>query len=247
MSKLPQAPLQEVIFEVRWDLDVDPESNQMIDNGFDMGVGAFKTLCKDEFHLSRRKVHADMPARLLFHQVVYQYWKGEGEWPVIQLGPGIFTINDTEKNYDWDNFYPLIKKGLDWLEKAYGYKLNYNYLTLRYIDTVKMKEFTGSSLEEFVKKNFNFSFENHYNTRGALKQLLFDQVFDLDEKGGLHIAFSNGKDKEKKEDVFVWQTAVVKAGTFTTEDIVTWADSAHHITAQLFKDITKKDFYARFN
>jgi len=39
MPKLPKAPLQEAIFEIRWELNVDPTTNQVIDNGFQLAQG----------------------------------------------------------------------------------------------------------------------------------------------------------------------------------------------------------------
>jgi hypothetical protein len=53
IEKLPNAPLQEVIFELLWVTENDEQ-------GFP----------------------------------VHQFWKGENEWPVVQIGPGILVVND---------------------------------------------------------------------------------------------------------------------------------------------------------
>jgi uncharacterized protein (TIGR04255 family) len=119
MAKLPNAPLQEVIFEVKWDLDVKEETNQTYDKGFDIAAGKFSGIVQEKFPVVRRKLPEEIPNNFLNYKTVYQYKSGEQTWPILQLGPGIFTVNDTDKNYDWNKtYFPLIQQSINWLEKA---------------------------------------------------------------------------------------------------------------------------------
>lgn len=47
--KLPNALLQEVIFEVRWELDVLQESKTPFDKEYDLAKGVLKTLLNKDF------------------------------------------------------------------------------------------------------------------------------------------------------------------------------------------------------
>lgn len=106
-EKLPKAPLREVIFELRWGLGYDPSSKQELDLGFDMAQGQFKHLVEQEFPFHRRLTPQNFPLSLFSHKVVHQFWKAENTYPLLQLGPGLFSQNDTEKNYVWD-FRPAL-------------------------------------------------------------------------------------------------------------------------------------------
>jgi uncharacterized protein (TIGR04255 family) len=56
MPKLPKAPLQEAIFEIRWDLDIDPSSNQQLDLGFSLAQGKLQEIVKEQFPDYKRKL-----------------------------------------------------------------------------------------------------------------------------------------------------------------------------------------------
>ncbi len=136
MPKLSKAPLQEVIFEIRWTFGTDSQSMQAVDTEYPMAVGKMQNLVEDEFPVYKRKHPIDIPEQPVLHyQTVHQFWSKDGSWPILQLGPGIFTINDTEKNYDWDTtFLPMVIKNVEKLWKAYSNKIKVNLASLRYID-----------------------------------------------------------------------------------------------------------------
>jgi hypothetical protein len=74
MPKLPKAPLQEAIFEIRWDLDVDPTSGQLFDPGFQLAQGKLRDIAKGKFPVFNRKLPHGFPEQMLPYQVVNQYW-----------------------------------------------------------------------------------------------------------------------------------------------------------------------------
>ncbi|MEJ7646162.1 MAG: TIGR04255 family protein [Chryseolinea sp.] len=248
MPKLPKAPLQEAIFEIRWDLDVDPENNQIIDKGFQLAQGKLQDLAKARFPEFHRKMPHGFPDQLIQYQVVNQHWSGKGKWPVIQLGPGIFTVNETEANYDWPStYFPLIKESIDWVFKAYDGQLKINNAVVRYVDSVKLKDYGfDGRWQDFVTEHFNFSFVNSFNTRGKVKGLQFSQLFELKDSSALHIAMNSGKYRTTDDDALIWQTAVSKQARFDKNSLISWLEYAHTTTSTLFKEMTKQSFYASF-
>lgn len=245
MSKLPRAPLKEAVFEVRWPLQPDETGRQLTDPDYPFALGKFRDALKDCFPEHVAKFPQATPHHLFKHQVAHQFWQTGRKWPVTQLGPGIATVNDTEQNYDWEaTFLPNVTIMLQALEKAYG-PLSFNLLSLRYIDVVRIADYDFTTWEEFVQQHINFNFNYQFNTRGSLARFNFEQAFDLGESGFLNVSFSNGQN-DVKEDVFIWQTAVVKKGHLNQEQVLSWLIEAHKCTSDLFKDICKKDFYASF-
>jgi uncharacterized protein (TIGR04255 family) len=248
MPKLPKAPLQEAIFEIRWELEVDPKTGQLIDPGFQLAQGKLQDIAKNKFPVFNRKLPHGFPEQMFPHQVVNQYWAAKETWPVIQLGPGIFTVNDTDMKYDWHKtYFPLIKECLTWIFKVHENPLKINTVILRYIDSVKLKDYGFEGRwHEFVTQHFNFSFVNSYNTRGTLKALHFSQSFELPDKSELQVSMNSGKYRKTDDDALIWQTTVAKQDSFDQASLLTWLEEAHTTTSALFREMTKPKFYDSF-
>lgn len=246
IKKLPRAPLQEVIFEVRWQLDDYADSNQKYDEGYDQAIGMLKSHLQNSFPIIKSKFPPGLPYEFLNYKITHQYWTGNNEWPVIQLGPGIFTINETENKYEWEShFLPLIQKSLNLLKESYPKELKYNYAGLRYIDKIRTKDYNFSNWLGFIKENLNFEIHNHFDTRGELEQFSYNQVFKLKDSSFLQLTLKNGKN-EKQEDVLVWETAILKIDKYNESSLMAWLVKAHNTTSDLFKEICKNEFYDSF-
>ena len=248
MGRLAKAPLQEVIFEVRWEADVDPASGGMHDKDFGMAAGRFHVHVEEEYgHVDNRQPFYDMAPQAFMYQAVRQYRPGEGQWPLFQLGPGVFTVNDTNKDYDWQNkFRPLIAMGLDKLEKAYEGTLPYCQAALRYIDAVNVKDYGFTDWASFIPGHLNFSFKNEFDGGMVPKDISFQQLFELEDGGQLHLNIASGKDGDGN-DQMIWQTSVIKAGAFTKEGLLQWAELAHAKSSDVFKRICKPHFHDSFH
>jgi uncharacterized protein (TIGR04255 family) len=248
MSKLLKAPLQEVIFEIRWALKPGTESGQMIDEGFELASGRLSTIVEQNFAHYKRIVSQDIPEQLLHYRAVHQYWAGENKWPVLQLGPGIFTINCTDDGYDWENgFRQLIEQAIGWLLQSYRQTLNIGFAGLRYIDAIGVDEYGGidDGWQNFIQTHFNFQYNNQFNTRGLQKQIQINQTFELEDGSDLQIQITDGI--RKNEKALIWQTAILKKSSFDANTLFSWADYAHKIAHELFQEMIKPDLYASFS
>lgn len=247
MSRLPNAPLQEVIFEVRWAMTPIRESGQVIDEGFDLATGRLSSIVEDDFLFYKRIIPQDLPEQLLHYNVVHQYWKDENKWPVLQLGPGIFTINSTEGAYEWNSFRQLISKALNWLFHSYRSPLNILFASLRYIDAIQVDNYGGLDMgwKGFIEKYFNLEYKNHFNTRGQQKQIQINQTFELEDGSDLQLQISDGLRRNQK--ALVWQTAVLKRYNFDNNSLISWVEDAHKIAHELFIEMIKPELYASFS
>lgn len=243
LDKLPNAPLQEVIFEVLWELQED-EAGMIHDDGFDLAQGVFARHAKAVLPHHERILPENIPFRIT-PSIVHRFWKGKGEWPLVQLGHGILAVNDTEKNYVWaENYFPFIKDVMSWLKESYENPLAFKKASLRYIDAIALEK-DATDLVEFVNKHYKFGINTEFDTMGAPIAFMQRQSFSLEELGILHVSMSNGKDKQNRPAI-VWEIAAV-AEQFTDEQaVIDWLNAVHVHTSQAFKDMIKPSLYERF-
>ena len=136
---LPNAPLVEVVFELRWALATSEQTSPL-------GVDPGYSLLKEEFsHAIKRsgfRHHRNMqPSEfpILGHSVDRRFFRSpEQAFPLVQIGPGIFAYNESA-DYSWTNFKANCLKHVDSLLKCYptlsSFKLAPALLELRYVDS----------------------------------------------------------------------------------------------------------------
>ena len=134
---LKNKPLVEAIFEIRWELQ-EPAPGMKIDPHYKILIGRIYDRVKDEYPFHEPLPTSTMPDEIAGYVVQHRFRTDKDKWPLIQIGPGIITLNDTE-GYVWEDFEKRIHKVLDVLFEAYpevNNNLRINWLLLRYIDSV---------------------------------------------------------------------------------------------------------------
>ena len=107
MSKLKNAPLVEVIFEIKWGKTTQKEHELLIEftqEEQSLMPGKFQ-LHAENVGFSFLEVLKNQPP--LPHLVKYRYREKPGSYPLYQLGNGVFAINQTDfedYKYDWEWF-----------------------------------------------------------------------------------------------------------------------------------------------
>ena len=163
-KKLKHAPLKEAIFELFWKLPLDA-TNFPFDPEFDMALGKFQEHIRDRYPVNKRLFPPGANFRI-YPKPGYQFWRGELEWPVVQIGPGVLTVNETDQNYVWEeNFRPAIIHALEAVEKSYPTALEFNKMRLTYIDAVDYDPALISPAE-FVAHNLLTRIHTEYDPPG---------------------------------------------------------------------------------
>ncbi|MBI3933558.1 MAG: TIGR04255 family protein [Acidobacteria bacterium] len=140
--------------EIRWKLQ--PLGNQAVltDPNFAFALGVFYNTIKDRFGLREDLEAANAPAELLPYIVRHRFRPSTGSWPIIQIGPGVATVNFTEP-YTWHDFKQLSLYLRSNLIEAYGdARVELEQVTLRYRNIEEL-DTESSSLLDFLKKKLN--------------------------------------------------------------------------------------------
>lgn len=251
---LQNKPLIEAIFELRWELQGRTEGMK-IDPHYKILLGRIYDRAKDEYPFHEQLPAATMPDEIAGYVVQHRFRKDKDKWPLIQIGPGIVTLNDTE-GYIWEDFEKRISHLLDVLFEAYPgaeNDLKPNWLLLRYIDAVDF-DYEKDDIFIFLKEKMKVSVEMYqelFKETGISNiPLGFDLRFSFPAKrpkGAVHLRFFRGKRRDV--DALIWETQVQSIGKDAPNangEISGWVADAHKLTDDWFFKMIEGELLRRF-
>jgi len=235
-------------------LDAKEESAR-IDPHYKLLIGRMFDRIGEDYPVHVQLPAASMPDEIVSHVVQHQFRKTEHGWPLVQLGPGVLTLNDTD-GYVWSNFESRISRIVAALYEGYPSStdiLRPTALILRYIDAVEF---------EFDKENV-FDFLSHMlKTTVRIDQKVFEATgvqqspqnvdmsltFQSDQPIGVaHIRIVRGS--KNGNDALVWETQVQSGGKDTpksVDTILAWVRQAHSLTHAWFFNMISGELLERF-
>jgi len=255
-ERLKNAPLVEVIVEVRW-APKEPQPSRGFDLNYNLLVGKLSEVFRDKYPEYEALPNLEVPARLAAenHLVQHRLRASKEGWPLIQVGPTVFTINQTEE-YDWDNeFRQRAIQDVERFFEAYPKReeMAVQSVLLRYIDAIKF-DWAEKSLWEFLREELHSALvlpDALYADTGVdpkPEALDFRASFRCDSPAGkVHLRLASGQSRGEK--ALILETMVESAGDNVPElpsRFEPWIDDAHRITSDWFKRLTKGKLYRSF-
>lgn len=242
-TKLKNAPLKEVIFELHWSSAVD-NSGIQIDLGFDLAQGKFSQSVKSEYPVHKKLIPDNIPIKI-YGAPLHQYWKAESMWPVIQHGQGMLAVNDVELNYEWENsFKPNVLSAIEKLIASYEEVPTFNRVKLQYIDAWDVED---NDSRKFIAENLLTEIKFSYPEPGIAKNFNIFQSFQMDDSSEIQLVISNGINNINQKQSIVWTTTIEKISNFDSDEIENWLEKAHSELSKMFKNMLKPEFYADLN
>jgi uncharacterized protein (TIGR04255 family) len=261
-KQLSKKPLVEAIFEVRWQIP-----NQTGESGFDphfsLMFGRMYEKLKDTYPEHVRLPTASLPEDFGCYIVRHQLRKSREAWPLIQLGPGIVTLNDTI-NYNWDDFKQkavTMTKSLKESYPASDFKII--NVQLRYIDAIEFnydRDHICNFLRDKMKTNVVLNPKLFQDTGVSDKPSGFNMIFEFpcsSPNGNIIIRLARGETSKEALDkgmnhktALIWETIIQSnndQGELTLDNITKWLDQAHEITDDWFFKTIEGDLEAQFS
>jgi uncharacterized protein (TIGR04255 family) len=172
----------------------------------------------------------------------------------MQLGPGILTVNDTER-YDWDDFEPRCLNAVSMFLESYPGAITpqVQELTLRYIDAIPF-DFRQGNVLEYLER----SLKAHLSVPASLFEGLpvkpapsstsWVASFPLeDPEGTITVRFATGF--KEQEPAVVWETLVTSDAAQAPDlrdGFAQWLSSAHKLTDDWFFKLIEGELRRRF-
>lgn len=242
MSQLPKAPLVEVIFEIKWDINNKAE---LID--FQYLHGDLYSILKDKYSIRENLFPPEVPIEALRGMPIFRYKNPEKGHPLIQIGPGILSINTVNEFYVWEDFRDNINDVINKLNTIYPKINNLKIIpALVYIDFFNINKEDINSFD-FINEKFNINIKSDFLI--DLEKQISDVNVSLNYKVGensLSLNIVDGK-INNSTDGLVLQTKVFgKKDIYNETQLKGWLNSSHDLSSSAFKSVVKEDFYKTF-
>ena len=248
---LNNKPLVEAILEVKWQLATEA-SAPPIDPNYRLFFGRFYDRVRNEYPAYEALEAATIPDVMAASVAQYRFRIKEKGWPLIQIGPGMLTLNDTD-SYEWPDFEKRAHWALEKLFESYPGRLQIESLLLRYIDAVQVdfsKEDVTSFLRDKLKIVLSYPeslFQRGYVNQAPIALVLQSAFQSTIPKGKVQLKFAKGKVREK--EALVWETSISSRGRDLPplpHDFPSWLSAAHAITDDWFFKLIDGELLHRF-
>jgi uncharacterized protein (TIGR04255 family) len=158
---LPNAPLAEVVFELRWrtlniaglPFGVDPGYSQLFDSfaRFARKAGFART------HQLQEPQYSGFAG-----SVSCRFHRDESTFPMLQIGPGVFAANESS-GYQWETFRKRALEGAKQIRQGYPVLDQFGFeiihIELRYIDAFEHSLMNTKDFSDFVRQATNIRLE----------------------------------------------------------------------------------------
>lgn len=251
---LKNPPILEAIFEMRWELPQIPNTQTRRDPAYPLLYGRMYDRFKKEYPVAEDlpsvQAHSDSTPYVLRHRMR----KSADEWPIVQIGPGIITIN-LSKDYSWDAFRHEIVRIFEAFTDFYPastFPLNLLKTELRFINGIEMGE--ADNPVQFFQDKLHTAVcldEGLFNKTSVLPQpegLSLNVGFKIEDPvGSAMLALGSGTSNEKP--AVIQQMLFQSMGENTPQDLGSldpWLDNMHALAKSWFEALFRGELIKRF-
>lgn len=246
---LKNKPLVEAILEIKWRLIQPmkvPGPAQMLmlaaDPHYRLLLGRIFDRFQKDYPVYEPLPTASLPDDMVSQVVQHRFRAAKDDWPLVQVGPGVFTVNDTQ-HYTWTDFEQRAKVAVTRLYEAHPAvsELNIESLVLRYIDAVEYNyeqenafEFLRDKLKVGISLPTSLFQDTGVGSRP--KTFSWQATFPCTKpSGSVHISFATGRKEDKP--AILWENTIQSTGDdlpAMPDGFAAWLDAAHEITDDWF-------------
>ncbi|WP_088342453.1 MULTISPECIES: TIGR04255 family protein [Rhodomicrobium] len=254
-------PLVEVICEIRWELrTITTMPDTLIDPHYDSFNDDITMLAKAKgFGFVEELQSPDFPREFRPYIPERRFRKQQGEWPLFQIGPGLFTVNVTPPYGGWNNFKLFLAESIELLFKSYPISVKYlkiKGLELRYLNAFD-KKFGYTSYLQFAPE--------HLNLKTAVPSSILDEhVADLNDVDVTNFIVFPIKSLTNSNAVIRLTKGIVggssallaellvrrqdkAAAVMPSHHVEVWFENAHTVVRDLFLKLANPELIAKMS
>lgn len=255
-KQLKKPPLVEVIVEVRWELEKGPHPETKVDPHYKLLPGKLSDKFSGEYPYHEELPQASIPDEISPYIVKHRFRCQKDQWPLVQLGPGILTVNHTKKYTTFNEFRPLAVSAVDTLFEVYPDpdNLRISSLLLRYIDA-KEFDYGKDDVASFLRDKMGIPVEfpeKLFKTTGVdsvPRSFAWSSSFSCNKPKGLAtLKFATGTSNGKP--ALIWEQIVQSAHDDfpgMPRAFESWITDAHEVTESWFLSLIEGTLEREFD
>lgn len=233
--------------------DSDPVRH---DPNFEPLAASLGTQYRMEFPQVERLVPASLGHIGLSYQPIIQYRSGDADFPRLQLGPGIFTVNQSGGDYEFEEFKALVSTHLATLRKVaqlndervikpaqFGFAL-LNRFELSAWDAHHGAGGKRTKASEFLEEVLGVKVDTPYRELSGTRifRQALSHTFDLEgDTGRLTLTARDASESPEAQivtfDQVVTTPESAKRLTLDTDEVSAWLERAHGYTKRVFLNL----------
>jgi hypothetical protein len=256
-GKLANAPLTEVVFEIRWETQT-ATAPFVTDPGYSKVFDSFTAYARKQGFT--RIVDKQPPYSGLLNSISRRFYKEKTEFPILQIGPGTFASNASAE-YEWNEFKERSLKAASELIRSYPkhkeHRLRISHVELRYIDTFSEAIAPVTDVTQFMRDatRLELHLPNFWHNDNLSQEVRGRIVLDVDARkpAGARFYFDLGSANlddtpivRMESKIVATRDNVLPIGKDFEQALSEWLDEAHDITSPSFKALIKEDVLEKF-
>jgi uncharacterized protein (TIGR04255 family) len=238
-------PIVEALVEIKWNLQKSIGA-MPIDPHYPLLLGSFYQQIKDKYPFYEALPTATIPDFVAGAVVKHRFRVEKNKWPLVQIGPGIMSVNITAEYETFKQFKPLAIDAMKNLFAAHPQKneLKINSLLLRYIDAYEI-DYSKENICDFIARNMHISMNlpEFLLQKGRLEKIptgfKWQTSFRCNNPEGMaNLDFFTGTKDEKPALIWDQMLHSIDDDIDNMPDkFETWLDSAHEVIHTWFEDL----------
>ena len=241
MTNLMKAPLLEVIFEIRWNSSSSDEMTK-----FPFLLGVFRECVKGDFpELEMLMPNPTIPFEAFINNPTHRFWSKNKSYPLLQIGPGVITVNTIHDAYKWDSYSKLIQEIGEILVSRCEFSTSEIVFALKYLDFYPVDPLQVN-LYQYLSDNLHLNIVSNLLEGQQPLTLNFGTAFKSPD-GIFNLIVHTAKVGVLQQDGIIVESNInhsLEGNSFHV--LPNWLVKAHDFLSQFFKDMTNGRMYESF-
>lgn len=259
---LKNKPLAEAILELKWEIPQQPDVKAAVvalpagDPHYRVLLGRFSDTIQKVYPAYESLPAAQLPDAAVAHTAQHRFRSSKDGWPLVQIGHGLMTVNDTE-GYTWKDFSARAQEAVRILYLSHPAKDDFRIknLMLRYINATEVN-YESESIFRFLREKMgtNISLPDSLFSGGNInpipRHFQWESAFPTEKpQGDILLKFATGK--RLNNPAIVWETRVQTAGNVLSvgmpDEFSVWLTQSHDLIEDWFFKLISGDLETLFS
>ena len=259
-KNLKKKPLVEAILEVKWRVPAPPAADLGVtgipgDPHYRLLLGRFSERVQNQYPSHESLPAAQVPDGLISHAAQHRFRTHEGGWPLIQIGHGLMTVNDTQA-YTWSDFRNRCESAFGKLYESHPAPSDFHIqeLALVYIDAITV-DFKKENVFEFLRSKMktNVALPDNLFVDGRVDShpghFQWETGFSTSKPAGrIGLKFAMGQ--RGQTTAVILETRMISPSEqlpAMPDGISDWLNDAHDLTGDWFFKLIDGELLERFS